>query len=120
MVTIQFRLNPEQEAAAYEALQQSQARNLNQLGKQLFLAFLDKKQNTVDELAILRGKIDEMAAVQERILQMQDAADVGTLMNTLGAVFMLTYGAVPITVRKELDAVFNSQAVIEFMKEAGG
>jgi hypothetical protein len=49
---------------------------------------------------------------------MQDAADIGTLMNTIGAIFMLTYGAVPITVRKELDQVFNSRAVIEYMKDS--
>ena len=118
MVTIQFRLNAEQEAAAYQALQCSPVRNLNQLGKGLFLEFLDRSQKTSDELAALRDKLEEVALMQEKILQLQDAADIGTLMNTIGAIFMLTYGAVPITVRKELDQVFNSRAVIEYMKEA--
>jgi hypothetical protein len=120
MVTIQFRLNAEQEAAAYDALQRSPARNLNHLGKGLFLEFLSRNQNAGDELAALRDKLEEIALLQEKILQMQDAADIGTLMNTIGAIFMLTYGAVPITVRKELDQVFNSRAVIEYMKDASG
>lgn len=119
MPTIQFRLNAEQEAQAYEALQQTGEGNLNLLGKKLFLDFLDGKKNSADQLAALNEKIEVLVLQQEQILQGQDATDLSALMTTMGAIFMLTYGAVPITVRRELDNVFNSQAVIAYMKEAG-
>ncbi len=119
MATIQFRLNADQEAQAYEALQHTGEGNLNLLGKKLFLDFLNGKKNSANQLAAVNEKLEVLALQQEQILQGQDAADLSTLMETIGAIFMLTYGAVPITVRKELDSVFNSQAVIAYMKEAG-
>ncbi len=119
MPTIQFRLNAEQEAQAYEALQHTGEGNLNLLGKRLFLDFLNGKRNSVDQLTALNEKLEVLAMQQEQILHGQDAADLSTLMSTIGAIFMLTYGAVPITVRKELDNIFNSQAVIAYMKDSG-
>jgi len=118
-VLVQFRLSKDDEDRAYHALQRSAASNLNMLAKDLFLKHLEQAENHQADIESVSRKIDDVQAELRSLVKLQEAADPGLVMTIQAALFLLMYRAVPVTIRAELDDVFNADAVISFLKEDG-
>jgi hypothetical protein len=116
---IQFRLSPQDTEKAFEALERTNASNLNMLSKQVFLEFLDKQGGQAKQLEAISVQLRDLTQMQEEALDLMRAQDPDTALSVMSAVFLLMYRSVNAGVRTELDAAFNSDAIINFLKQEG-
>jgi hypothetical protein len=114
---VQFRLSKEDQERAYQALERSAASNLNMLAKELFLRHLEQTENHQANIEAISHKIDNLQAGLRSLVKLQEGADPGLVMTVQAALFLLMYRVVPVTVRAELDDVFDADAIISFLKE---
>lgn len=115
MPTLQFHLPDSRLDEAYEAMNKTSASNLNQLAKMLFLDYLDNQGKSTQQLEIVNSKLDELLSSNQAVIQLMNDADFQTMYRIMGAIFMLTHGAVPANIKKRVDDVFNAQAITDFM-----
>ena len=113
---VQFKLSVQDTERAFEALERSPARNLNLLAKKVFLEFLDEQGGQARRLESIADRLEEIKLAQQEFAELQRASDSDTSLSIMAALFLLTYRSVNTSVRSELDAVFNSEPVIEYLK----
>jgi len=116
---VQFKLSAQDAERAFEALERSPARNLNMLSKEVFLQFLEEQDGQARHLSAIARQLEEIKALQQDIADMQRAADPDTQLTMVAALFLLMYRSVNTNVRTELDEIFNSDAVIDYLKQEG-
>ena len=115
MPTLQFHLPDARLDEAYEAMSKTSASNLNMLAKMVFLDYLDKQGQATQQLEMVNAKLDDVLLSNQAIAQLLNDADFQMMYRIMGAIFMLTHGAVPANIKKRVDDVFNSDAIIDFM-----
>lgn len=113
---IQFRLPATHEQAVIEALELTGASNVNKLAQMVFIDYLEGRKKTADHLTEINLKLDELAELNRNTIGVLNDADFQTMYRILGAIFMLTHGAVPVNIKKRVDDVFNASAVTDFME----
>ena len=114
-----FKLSAQDSERAFEALERSPARNLNMLAKEVFLQFLANQDGQAGHLSGIAQQLEEIRAQQQEIVDMQRAADPDTQLSMVAALFLLMYRSVNVNARAELDEIFNSDAVINYLKQEG-
>ena len=116
---VQFKLSAQDSERAFESLERSPARNLNMLAKEVFLQFLANQDGQAGHLSGIAQQLEEIRAQQQEIVDMQRAADPDTQLSMVAALFLLMYRSVNVNARAELDEIFNSDAVINYLKQEG-
>ena len=116
---VQFKLSAQDSERAFEALERSPARNLNMLAKEVFLQFLANQDGQAGHLSGIAQQLEEIRAQQQEIVDMQRAADPDTQLSMVAALFLLMYRSGNVNARAELDEIFNSDAVINYLKQEG-
>jgi cytochrome b len=113
---VQFKLSARDSERAFDALERSSAKNLNLLAKNLFLDFLEEQAGQARRLEVIADRLEEIRLVQQELAEMQRASNPDTALSIMAAIFLLMYRSVNTSVRAELDAEFNSDSVINYLK----
>lgn len=116
---IQFRLSERDAERAHQVLERSSERNLNMLAKRILLDFLDEQGGQSKRLDSISEKLDELTQMQQEVVEHMRGTDPGTTLSVMCATFLLMYRSVNASARAELDAAFQSDAVINFLKQGG-
>lgn len=116
---IQFRLSERDAERAHQALERSSERNLNMLTKRILLDYLDEQGGQSKRLDSISEKLDELTQMQQEVVEHMRDANPGTTLSVMCATFLLMYRSVNASARAELDATFQADAVINFLKQGG-
>jgi len=114
---IQFKLSAADEEQTFEALGRSSERNLNLFAKRVFLDFVKGQGDQANTLGAINDQLTQIRQSQQDMSELLRAADPDTLINIMAALFLLLYRSTDGKVREELDAVFNSKFLIDYLKE---
>jgi len=120
-LTIQFRMNADEEELALRVLQRTSARNLNQLAKRIFMGYLTKEATgQAEQLDNISEKITELYKKQVEMVELLDANDPTMFMRLLSAVYFLNYKSAGKTSQIEIDKMINTDFVFDYLGRKNG
>ena len=119
-LTIQFRMNADEEELALRVLQRTSARNLNQLATRIFMGYLTKEATgQAEQLDNISEKITELYKKQVEMVELLDANDPTMFMRLL-SVYFLNYKSAGKTSQIEIDKMINTEFVFDYLGSKNG